>query len=65
MIEMHIDAVLLRGGLDDAKAFRDDFLADAVAGDDRDSIFFLGSRKILLGWGVGALPELSDCNGPK
>ena len=40
MVEMHVDAVLLRGSFEHAKAFGDDFLADAVAGNDRYSIFF-------------------------
>ena len=67
MIEMHVDAVLFRGGLQHAKAFRDHFLADAVAGNDRDSIFlFLCSPgKSLAACGIGAWSELSDCNGPK
>jgi hypothetical protein len=45
MIEMHVDAVLLRGGLQHAKALRHDFLADAVAGNDRYSIFFFVAHR--------------------
>ena len=41
MIEFDGNAVLLRRGLDDAQAFRHHFLADAVAGDDRDPVLFL------------------------
>jgi len=40
MVEMHVDAVLLRRCLQHAKAFRHHLLADAVAGNDCDAIFF-------------------------
>ena len=38
MVEMHGNAVLFRRRLDDAQALRHHFLADAVAGNDRDPI---------------------------
>ena len=38
MIEMHGDAVLFRRRLQHAQALRHHFLADAVAGNDRDPI---------------------------
>ena len=38
MIELHGNAVLFRGRLDDAQALRHHFLADAVAGNDRDPV---------------------------
>ena len=40
MVEMHGDAVLFRGRLQHAQALRHHFLADAVAGNDRDPIGF-------------------------
>ena len=50
MIEMHGDAVLFRRRLQHAQAFRHNFLADAVAGNDRDPIllFWRSSRVSLL-----------------
>jgi NAD(P)-dependent dehydrogenase (short-subunit alcohol dehydrogenase family) len=59
MIEMHVDAVLLRRRLQHAKAFRYDFLADAVTGDDRDAIFFsLAHREIPYICGSSALIQI-------
>src|SRR5436305_849007 len=40
MVEMHVEAMLFRRRLQHAKTLWDDFLADAVAGNDRDAIFF-------------------------
>jgi hypothetical protein len=40
MIEMHGNAVLFRRRLDYAQPFRHHFLADAVAGNDRDPVLF-------------------------
>ena len=40
MVEMHGHSVLFRGGFQNAQALRDNFLADAVAGNDRDPILF-------------------------
>ena len=50
MVELHGDAVLLRGLLDDAQPLRHDFLADPVAGDDRDPVWFLSvaHREVFL-----------------
>ena len=50
MIEMHGDAVLFRRRLQHAQALRHHFLADAVAGNDRDPILLFGcsSRDSLL-----------------
>ena len=47
MIEMHGNAVLFRGRLDDAQALRHHFLADAVAGDDRDPVLFFAAHRDL------------------
>jgi hypothetical protein len=56
MVEMHVDAVLFRSRLQHAKAFGDDFLADAVAGNDRDAIFFsLAHRENPYICGISAL----------
>src|SRR5205807_2224262 len=41
------DAVLLRRGFDGAQALGHHFLADAVAGDDRDAILFLAAHQEL------------------
>ena len=48
MIEMHADAVLFRGRLQHAQPFRHHFLADTVAGNDRDPVllFFVAHREI-------------------
>jgi hypothetical protein len=45
MIEMKGHAVLLRRGLQNAQTFGHHFLADAVAGNDRDPVLFLAHRK--------------------
>ena len=44
MIEMQLDAVRLGGGFQHAQALGHHFLADAVAGDDSDAVFFLGAH---------------------
>ncbi|OIQ63319.1 hypothetical protein GALL_551390 [mine drainage metagenome] len=48
MIEMHGDTVLFRRCLQNAQAFGYHFLADPVAGNDRDPIllFFVAHREI-------------------
>src|SRR5205823_12388160 len=38
LVPVELDAVLAAGGLEDALAFRDDFLADAVARDHCDAV---------------------------
>ena len=40
MVELHSHAVLFRGRLDDAQALRHHLLADAVAGNNRDPVWF-------------------------
>ena len=45
MIEMHGYAVLFRRRLQHAQALRDHFLADAVAGNDRDPILLFGAHR--------------------
>jgi hypothetical protein len=47
MVEVHANAVLLRRNFQHAQSFRHHFLADAVAGDDRDPIllFLLAHRE--------------------
>ena len=49
MVEMHADAVLFRGGFQHAQTLRHHFLADAVAGDDRDPILFSCSSRVSFG----------------
>ena len=48
MIEMHGNAVLFRRRLQHPQPFRNHFLADAVAGNDRDPVllFFVAHREI-------------------
>src|ERR1700674_247548 len=48
MLEMQADAMLLCGLLQHAQSFRHHFLADAVAGNDRDPVllFFVAHREI-------------------
>ncbi|MGY2934393.1 hypothetical protein ACVWZ6_003995 [Bradyrhizobium sp. GM6.1] len=45
MIEMKGHAVLLRRGLQNAQALGHHFLADSVAGNDRDPVLFLAHRE--------------------
>ncbi len=55
MIEMHADAVFFRRGFQHAQAFRHHFLADAVAGNDRDPVlfFWVGHRESPLSCRTG------------
>ena len=48
MVEMHAYAVLFRGRLQHPQAFRHHFLADTVAGNDRDPVllFLIAHREI-------------------
>jgi hypothetical protein len=50
MIEMQVDAVLFRGGLQHPQPLRRHFLPNTVAGNDRDPIllFFVAHRDIPL-----------------
>jgi hypothetical protein len=52
MIEMQADAVLFRRLLQHPQPFRHHFLADAVAGNDRDPVwfFFIAHREIPSDW---------------
>ena len=50
MIEMHGHAVLFRRRLQHAQALRDHFLADAVAGNDRDPILLFGAAHREFPW---------------
>jgi len=49
-LEMHGDAVLFRRRLQHAQALRDHFLADAIAGNDRDPILLFGAAHREFPW---------------
>src|SRR6185437_7951828 len=67
MIEMHANAVFFRSGLQHAQTFRHHFLADTIAGNDRDPVLLLwvGHREGPLSCGTGKTMPCPDCNGPK
>src|ERR1700735_1307164 len=80
MVEVHADAVLFRHRFQHAQALRHHFLADPVAGDDRDpillvllahrefpsSLFFQVFKPFPPSLAAPTTPFIgSDCNGPK